>query len=100
MCISDTGCCIFVLLRERLLVVAYNFAKVQKIRCVASSQKVFWYGSMEWNMEENFGMEWKIFRMNGNGMEENCQHGIWKNHLPFLTKPCCQVSVLARLMSR
>ena len=42
---------------------------------------------MEWNMEENFSMEWNIwngrFLWNGNGMEENCQYGIWKNRLPF-----------------
>ena len=24
---------------------------------------------------------------NGNGMEENCQYGIWKNRLPFHTMP-------------
>ena len=38
-------------------------------------------------MEENFSMEWnmerRIFAWNGNGMEENCQYGIWKNRLPF-----------------
>ena len=52
---------------------------------------------MEWNMEENFlvwnGIWKKIlvwngiwngrFLWNGNGMEENCQYGIWKNRLPF-----------------
>ena len=25
---------------------------------------------------------------NGNGMEENCQYGIWKNRLPFHSIPC------------
>ena len=25
---------------------------------------------------------------NGNGMEENCQHGIQKNRLPFDSIPC------------
>ena len=44
--------------------VAYNIAKVQSnkiyIRCIASSLKFLWYGSMEWNMEwKIFGMEWK-----------------------------------------
>ena len=43
--------------------VAYNIAKQQKIRCIASSLKFLWYGSMEWSMEENFSMEWKIFSM-------------------------------------
>ena len=42
-------------------------AKQQNIRCIASSLKFLWYGSMEWNMEENFSMEWnmewKIFGM-------------------------------------
>ena len=57
MCIPDTGCCTFVLLRAPSPVVAYNIAKLQKIRYFASSQKVLWYGSMEWNMEENFSME-------------------------------------------
>ena len=40
-------------------------AKQQNIRCIASSIKFLWYGIMEWNMEENFSvewnMEWKIF---------------------------------------
>ena len=48
--------------------VAHNTAKLkgakqQNIRCIASSLKFLWYGSMEWNMEENFSMEWKIFSM-------------------------------------
>ena len=25
---------------------------------------------------------------NGNGMEENCQYGIWKNRLPFYSIQC------------
>ena len=58
MCIPNSGCCIFVLLRAPSLVVAYNIAKVQNILCVASSLKVFFFG-MGWNMEENFSMEWK-----------------------------------------
>ena len=28
-------------------------AKQQNVRCIASSLKFLWYGSMEWNMEEN-----------------------------------------------
>ena len=43
--------------------VAYNIVKQQNIRCIASSLKFLWCGSMEWNMEENFCMEWKIFSM-------------------------------------
>ena len=46
---------------------AYNIAKQQNIHCVAFSLKFHWCGSMEWNMEENFSMEWimkwKIFSM-------------------------------------
>ena len=67
MCTLDTCCCIFVLSRAPLRMVAYNTANVQNIRCIASSLKNFWYGSMEWNMEESFSMEWnmewKIFSM-------------------------------------
>ena len=59
MWIPDTYCYIFVLLHAPLRVVAYNIAKVQNICCIASSLKIFWYGSIEWNMEENFSMEWK-----------------------------------------
>ena len=66
-CIPTTGCCIFVLLGAPSLVVAYNIAKNQNIRCNVSGPKFLWYGSMEWNMEENFSMEWnmewKIFGM-------------------------------------
>ena len=35
-------------------------AKQQNIRCIASILKFLWYGSMEWNMEENFSMEWNM----------------------------------------
>ena len=30
---------------------------------IASGLNLPWYGSMEWNMDENFSMEWKIFSM-------------------------------------
>ena len=49
----DTSRCTFVLLRAPSREIAYNIAKVQNIRCIASNLKVLWYGSMEWNMEEN-----------------------------------------------
>ena len=42
---------------------ALNEAKVQIKRYVASSRKILWYGSIEWNMEENFTMQGKIFSM-------------------------------------
>ena len=40
-----------------------NVAKVQYKLRVASGLNLPWYGSIEWNMEKNFSMEWKIFRM-------------------------------------
>ena len=71
----------------------------QNIRYIASSLKFLWYGSMEWNMEENFNMEWNMeenfwigmeYGMEDfwYGMEENCQYGIWKNRFPFVSIPC------------
>ena len=63
-----------VLLLAPFRVVVYNITKVQNIRCIASSQKILWYKSMEWNVQENFSMEWKIFSIYR--MEENCQNGI------------------------
>ena len=69
-CIPDTGCCIFVLLRAPSLVVAYNIAKKQNVRCNVSSPKFLSYGSMEWNMEENFSMEMEYGRKFSSGMED------------------------------
>ena len=81
---------------------ALNVANVQNKIRVTSGLNLPWYGSMEWNMEENFSMEWNmelnIFSMewkwngrflvwNGNGMEENCQYEICKNRLPLHTMP-------------
>ena len=40
-----------------------NVAKVQYKLRVASGLNLPWYGSMEWNMEDNFSMESKIFSM-------------------------------------
>ena len=34
--------------------VAYNIAKQQNIRCIASSLKFIWYGSMEWEYGRQF----------------------------------------------
>ena len=51
---------------------------------VASGLNIPWYGSIEWNMEENFNMEWNMEY----GMEENCPYEIWKNRLPFYSIPC------------
>ena len=47
---------------------------------------------MEWNIENNFSMEWntegKFLVWNGYEMEEILQYGIWKNRLPFHSMPC------------
>ena len=80
-CIPDTGRCIFGLLRAPSQMVAYNIAKMQKIRWIASSLKVLWYG-MEYGRKFLYGME-DFY----NGMEENCQCAILTNHLPFPTMP-------------
>ena len=40
-----------------------NVAKVQYKLRLAFGLNLPWYGNMEWNMEENFSMEWKIFTM-------------------------------------
>ena len=67
MCIPDASFCIFALFGAPSRVVAYNIAKVQNIRCIASTLKVVRYGSIEWDKEESFSMEWnmewKIFDM-------------------------------------
>ena len=94
MCIPDTGRCIFVLIRASSRVVAYNFTKVQDIRCIASSLKVLWYGSMEWNMEEKFSMEWnmewKSFSMEWkwNGRKLSVWNVQKSSSVPFHTMPC------------
>ena len=70
-------------------------AKVQYKLHIASGLNLLWYGSMEWNVEENFTvLVWngiwngRFLVWNGNGMEENCQYGIWKNCLPFHSISC------------
>ena len=61
-CIPDIGRCILVLFRlfTSGCLQHCKGAKQQNIRCIASSLKFLWYGSMEWNMEENFSMEWNM----------------------------------------
>ena len=52
-------------------------------------KKFFWHGSIEWNG--------RFFVQNGNGMEENCQYGIWKNYLPFHSIKCpvyCKLNLI------
>ena len=67
--IPDTVRCILALLAQFTSGCLQHCKVVnqQNIRCIASSLKFLWYGSMEWKMEENFSiewnMEWKIFGM-------------------------------------
>ena len=78
--------------------VAYNIAKVQSkkytVRCIASSLKFLWYGSMKWNLEENFSMEWnmewKIFGMDWkwNGRKLPVWNMEKSSSIPFHTMPC------------
>ena len=79
-------------------------AKQQNIRCIASSLKFLWYGSMEWNMEEsfsmewnmeeNFNMEWKIFSMElkWNGRKLSGWNMEKLSSIPFHTMPWCWAS--------
>ena len=62
--------------------VVYNVAKVQIMRCVASSLKALWCESIQWNMKENFSMEWnmewKIFSKENFSMEWKIFSMEWK----------------------
>ena len=71
----------------------YAYSNVSKMQCklrVAFGLNLPWYGSMEWNVEENFSMEWKIFSMewkwNGRKFPEwNMEKS---SFIPFHTIPC------------
>ena len=41
-----------------------------------------------WNGIWNEIWNGRFLVWNGNGMEENCQYGIWKNRLPFHSISC------------
>ena len=68
-------------------------AKQQNIRCIAFSLKFLWYESMEWNMEENFSMEWntewKILGMEWkwNGRKLPVWNMEKSSSIPFHTMP-------------
>ena len=84
--IPDTSCCIFVLLLALLRMVAYNIAKVQNICCIACLKvcgKEVWNGIWKKILVWNGIWNGRFLVWNGGGMEENCQYGIWKNHLPY-----------------
>ena len=82
-CIPNIGRCILVLLmhvHERLLI-TLQICKVAKYMLHYFQSKI----SLVWKYGINYGrfLVW-------NGVEENCQNGIWKNCLPFHTIPCRQ----------
>ena len=78
-------------LQELLLT---KIVQVQNIPWIASSLKVLWYGSIEWNIEENFivewNMEWKIFSMEWkwNGKKLPVRNMEKSSSIPFHTMPC------------
>ena len=67
-----------------------NVAKVQYKLRVVSGLNLPWYGSMEWNAEESFSMEWKSFSMkrkwNGRKLPALNMEKLFS--LPFHTMPC------------
>ena len=63
-----------------------NLTPKTGIRCIASSLKFLWYGSMEWNMEKNFSMEWKIFGMEWKKITSIMEYGK-SSSIPFHTMP-------------
>ena len=70
--------------------VAYNIAKVQSnkiyIRCIASSLKFLWYGSMEWNMKKILVWNGRFLVWNGRKLP------VWNmeksSSIPLHTMPC------------
>ena len=77
--------------------VAYNMAKMQSSETYVALLPVYTFFGMEvWNaiwkkiLVCNEIWNGRFLVWNGNGMDENCQHGIWKNRLPFHTMPCSQ----------
>ena len=95
MCIPDACRCIFVLLHAPLRVVAFNIANMQNIRCIASILKILWYGSMEWNMEEIFSMEWNGRFLVWNGRKLLVWNMEKSSSIPFHTMPCSQAGIAA-----
>ena len=47
-----------------------------------------WNGIWKKNLVWNGIRIGRFLVWNGNGMEENCQYGIWKNRLSFHSIPC------------
>ena len=104
-CIPDTGRGILVLLAHlhEWLLTTLQRCQQQNICCIASSLKFLWFGSMEWNveenfsmewnMEENFSMEWKIFGMEWkwNGRKLPVWNMEKSSSIPFHAMPCSLV---------
>ena len=67
----------------------HNVAKVQCKLRIASGLNLPWYGSMEWNLEENFSTEWKIFSMKWkwNGRKLPVRNIEKSSSIPFHTMP-------------
>ena len=77
-----------------LRAVAYNIAKTQSSKIYVALLPVQNFFGMEvWNEIWKKILVWneiwngRFLVWNGNGMEENCQHGIWKNRLPLHSIP-------------
>ena len=53
-------------------------------------KKFFWYASMEWNMEENFSIKWKILSIEWkwNGRKLPVWNMEKSSSIPFHTMPC------------
>ena len=104
-CIPDAGRCILVLLahlRERLLTTLRRCkATKYTLHCFRSKISLVWNGIwkkiLAWNGIWN-GKKLPVW--NGNGMEENCQYGIWKKRLPFHSIPCTVGRIPKNLIGR
>ena len=95
MYIPDTGLGIFVLLRAPSEWLLTTLQRCKAYVVLLPSKNFFsmevwngiWKKILIWNRIWNG----RFLVWNGNGMEENCQYGIWQNHLPFHTMPCCNL---------
>ena len=91
-CIPDTGRCILVLLahlHKRLLTTLLRCkATKYTLHCFQAKISLVWNGIWKKILVWNGIWNGRFLVWNGNGMEENCRYGIWKNRLPFHTMPC------------
>ena len=91
-CIPDTSRCILVLLAH-----LHEWLHTTLQRCKATKYTLNYFQSkisLVWNGIWKKILVWngiwngRFLVWNGNGMEENCQYGIWKNRLPFHSILC------------